>query len=68
MGLLYFDLMRMKLSTYTLLQLDAAAPILAKLGKPVVIAKVNADKFTRLASKYDVEYVSLCSCFPSFCC
>lgn len=39
------------------LQLDLAAPALAALKEPIVIAKVNADKFTRLASKYDVEYV-----------
>lgn len=36
-------------------QLDEAAPVLAGLKKPIVIAKVNADKFTRLASKYDVD-------------
>lgn len=40
-----------------MLQLDVAAPILAELKQPIVIAKVNADKYTRLASKYDVEYV-----------
>ena len=38
------------------LQLDLAAPALAAMKEPIVIAKVNADKFTRLASKYDVEY------------
>lgn len=36
-------------------QLDAAAPVLAGLKKPIIIAKVNADKYTRLASKYDVD-------------
>ncbi|XP_038725268.1 protein disulfide-isomerase 5-2-like [Tripterygium wilfordii] len=36
-------------------ELDAAAPILAGLKQPVVIAKVNADKFTRLASTYDID-------------
>ncbi|KAE8668493.1 hypothetical protein F3Y22_tig00112305pilonHSYRG00109 [Hibiscus syriacus] len=36
-------------------QLDEAAPVLAGLKDPIVIAKVNADKFTRLASKHDVE-------------
>lgn len=41
------------------LQLDAAAPVLASLKEPIVIAKVNADKFTRLAVKYDIEYGSL---------
>lgn len=35
-----------------------AAPILAELKKPIVIAKVNADKYTRLARKHEVEYVS----------
>jgi len=40
------------------LQLDAAAPVLATLNKPIVIAKVDADKHTSLAKKYDVEYVS----------
>ena len=38
------------------LQLDIAAPALAALTVPIVIAKVNADKYTRLGSKYDVEY------------
>ncbi|GAV66310.1 Thioredoxin domain-containing protein/Thioredoxin_6 domain-containing protein [Cephalotus follicularis] len=36
-------------------ELDAAAPILAGLKDPIVIAKVNADKFTSLASKYGVD-------------
>ncbi|MBA0820301.1 hypothetical protein Gohar_025688, partial [Gossypium harknessii] len=36
-------------------QLDEAAPVLAGLKEPIVIAKVNADKFTRLASKHDVD-------------
>ncbi|XP_028805768.1 protein disulfide-isomerase 5-2-like [Neltuma alba] len=40
--------------------LDAAAPVLAALKEPIVIAKVDADKFTRLAKKYDVNaYPSL---------
>lgn len=39
------------------LQLDEAAPILAKLKEPIVIAKVDADKFSRLASKQEIEYV-----------
>lgn len=47
------------------LQLDAAAPILAGLKEPIVIAKINADKFTRLARKYDIEYVA--SLFSSLC-
>lgn len=37
------------------LQLDEAAPVLAGLNEPIVLAKVNADKLTRLASKYDIE-------------
>ncbi|KAJ7973924.1 Disulfide isomerase-like protein [Quillaja saponaria] len=36
-------------------ELDAAAPVLTTLKEPIVIAKVNADKFTSLAQKYDVE-------------
>ncbi|KAL4283353.1 hypothetical protein GQ457_16G020030 [Hibiscus cannabinus] len=36
-------------------QLDEAAPVLAGLEEPIVLAKVNADKFTRLASKYDID-------------
>ncbi|GMH00329.1 hypothetical protein Nepgr_002168 [Nepenthes gracilis] len=36
-------------------ELDAAAPVLAGLKEPIVIAKVNADKYTRLASKYDID-------------
>ncbi|KAK9271311.1 hypothetical protein L1049_026901 [Liquidambar formosana] len=36
-------------------QLDAAAPILTGLKPPIVIAKVDADKFTCLACKYDID-------------
>ncbi|KAL9317744.1 hypothetical protein ACSQ67_014261 [Phaseolus vulgaris] len=36
-------------------ELDAAAPVLATLNKPIVIAKVDADKHTRLGKKYDVS-------------
>lgn len=36
-------------------QLDAAAPLLASLKQPIVIAKVNADKYTSLAHKYGVD-------------
>ncbi|KAF5455911.1 hypothetical protein F2P56_025439 [Juglans regia] len=36
-------------------QLDEAAPILASLKEPIVIAKVNADKYTRLARKHDID-------------
>ncbi|KAF6139420.1 hypothetical protein GIB67_026262 [Kingdonia uniflora] len=37
-------------------ELEAAAPILSKLDKPVVIAKVDADKYRRIGSKYEIEY------------
>lgn len=40
------------------LQLDKAAPILAGLKPPIVVAKINADKYKKLASKHDIEYVS----------
>ncbi|XP_030551786.1 protein disulfide-isomerase 5-2 [Rhodamnia argentea] len=36
-------------------ELDAAAPNLAGLKEPVVIAKVNADKYSRLAVKHDID-------------
>lgn len=36
-------------------QLDEAASVLASLKEPIVIAKVNADKYTRLARKYDLD-------------
>ncbi|GAY39670.1 hypothetical protein CUMW_046200 [Citrus unshiu] len=36
-------------------QLDEAAPILAKLKEPIVIAKVDADKYSRLASKQEID-------------
>ncbi|GLT64550.1 hypothetical protein SLA2020_370360 [Shorea laevis] len=36
-------------------QLDEAAPVLAELKKPIVIAKINADKFTGLATKYEID-------------
>ena len=38
-----------------LLQLDEAAPVLAGLSTPIIIAKVNADKYRKLGSKYGVE-------------
>ncbi|CAA6668415.1 unnamed protein product [Spirodela intermedia] len=37
------------------LQLDAAAPLLAQLDHPIVIAKINADKYSKLASKYEID-------------
>ncbi|KAL1188626.1 Protein disulfide-isomerase 5-2 [Cardamine amara subsp. amara] len=36
-------------------ELDAAAPILAKLKQPIVIAKLNADKYSRLARKLEID-------------
>ncbi|XP_058769962.1 protein disulfide-isomerase 5-2 [Vicia villosa] len=36
-------------------ELDAAAPVLANLKEPILIAKVDADKHTRLARKHDVD-------------
>ncbi|CAH8360161.1 unnamed protein product [Eruca vesicaria subsp. sativa] len=36
-------------------ELDAAAPILAKLKQPIIIAKLNADKYSRLARKLDID-------------
>ncbi|XWS23371.1 hypothetical protein CRYUN_Cryun28dG0008100 [Craigia yunnanensis] len=36
-------------------QLDKAAPILAGLKEPIVIAKLNADKFTSLARKHEID-------------
>ncbi|KEH43576.1 protein disulfide-isomerase 5-2 [Medicago truncatula] len=36
-------------------ELDAAAPVLAALKEPILIAKVDADKHTSLARKHDVD-------------
>ncbi|KAG6481921.1 protein disulfide isomerase-like 5-2 [Zingiber officinale] len=36
-------------------ELDAAALVLARLNEPIVIAKINADKYRKLASKYDID-------------
>ncbi|XP_073134082.1 protein disulfide-isomerase 5-2-like isoform X2 [Henckelia pumila] len=36
-------------------QLDKAAPLLAGLKKPIVVAKVDADKYKSLASKHDID-------------
>lgn len=38
------------------MQLDAAAAALAELEKPIMIAKVDADKYRRLGDKYEIEY------------
>ncbi|XP_047961276.1 protein disulfide isomerase-like 5-2 [Salvia hispanica] len=36
-------------------ELDKAAPVLAGLKPPVVVAKVDADKYRKLGSKHDVD-------------
>ncbi|XP_010543397.1 PREDICTED: protein disulfide-isomerase 5-2 [Tarenaya hassleriana] len=36
-------------------ELDAAAPILAKLKQPIVIAKLDAERYSRLARKLDID-------------
>ncbi|KAF5818306.1 putative Thioredoxin domain-containing protein [Helianthus annuus] len=36
-------------------ELDKAAPILSGLKTPVVIAKIDADKYSRIASKYKID-------------
>ncbi|XP_074579278.1 uncharacterized protein LOC141835805 [Curcuma longa] len=36
-------------------ELDATAPVLAQLNEPIVIAKINADKYRKLASKYEID-------------
>lgn len=39
-----------------LLQLDIAAPMLAQDSKPIVVAKIDAEKHARVASKYKIRY------------
>ncbi|RZR88966.1 hypothetical protein BHM03_00016623 [Ensete ventricosum] len=36
--------------------LDKAAQVLAQLNDPIMIAKINADKYTKHAAKYEIEY------------
>ncbi|XP_062225674.1 protein disulfide isomerase-like 5-2 [Phragmites australis] len=36
-------------------ELDEAAPVLAGLSEPIFVAKVNADKYRKLGSKYGVD-------------
>ncbi|KAJ4761671.1 Disulfide isomerase [Rhynchospora pubera] len=36
-------------------ELDVAAPVLAGLNKPIFIAKVDADKYSKIASKYEID-------------
>jgi protein disulfide-isomerase A1 len=45
----------MSICSVCLLQLDEAAPVLAGLATPIVVAKVNADKYKKLRSRYGVE-------------
>ncbi|PKU70832.1 protein disulfide isomerase-like 5-2 [Dendrobium catenatum] len=35
--------------------LDAVAPVLANLNQPIVIAKIDADKYRKLASKHEID-------------
>lgn len=35
--------------------LDAVAPVLANLNQPIVIAKLDADKYRKLASKHEID-------------
>ncbi|EPS68805.1 hypothetical protein M569_05957 [Genlisea aurea] len=36
-------------------ELDRAAPVLAELKPPVVVAKIDADKYRNIASKHDID-------------
>lgn len=36
-------------------ELDKAAPMLSGLKKPIVIAKIDAEKYSRLARKYEID-------------
>jgi len=38
------------------LQLDIAAPVLAKDSRPIVLAKIDAEKYSRVASLYKIRY------------
>lgn len=40
------------------MQLDKAAPVLAGLKQPIIVAKIDADKYKRLASKHEIEYAA----------
>jgi len=39
------------------LQLDLAAPVLAKDSRPIVLAKIDAEKHSRVASQYKIRYL-----------
>ncbi|CAI9106225.1 OLC1v1005334C1 [Oldenlandia corymbosa var. corymbosa] len=36
-------------------ELEKAAPVLAKLKPPIVVAKIDADKYRRIGSKHDID-------------
>ncbi|XP_022858165.1 protein disulfide-isomerase 5-2-like [Olea europaea var. sylvestris] len=36
-------------------ELDKAAPVLAGLKQPIIVAKIDADKYKRLASKHEID-------------
>ncbi|KAJ3675199.1 hypothetical protein LUZ60_004241 [Juncus effusus] len=36
-------------------ELDLAAPVLAGLNEPIYIAKIDADKYSKIASKYQID-------------
>ncbi|PIN09288.1 Thioredoxin-like protein [Handroanthus impetiginosus] len=36
-------------------ELDKAAPLLARLKQPILVAKIDADKYRKLASKHDID-------------
>lgn len=40
------------------MQLDKAATVLAGLKQPIIVAKIDADKYKRLASKHEIEYAA----------
>lgn len=37
-------------------ELDVAAPLLADDSKPIIVAKINADKYRNVAEKYDISF------------
>ncbi|KAL8470058.1 hypothetical protein ACS0TY_032795 [Phlomoides rotata] len=43
-------------------ELEKAAHILAGLKQPIVVAKVDADKYKKLASKHGIKYVDILKC------
>jgi protein disulfide-isomerase A1 len=45
----------MSICSVCLLQFDEVALVLAGLAMPIVVAKVNANKYKKLRSRYGVE-------------